>query len=63
MMYNVLSARCICSDGKTRNIELSNGATCNELSEFRARLKKRIEVMNMPDGVSIEKILLTYEQN
>ena len=63
MMYNILSARCICSDGKTRSINLSNGTTCNELSEFRARLKKRIEEMNMPDGVSIEKMLLTYEQN
>ena len=63
MMYNILSARCICSDGKTRSIKLSDGTTCNELSEFRAQLKKRIEVMNMPDSVSIEKMLLTYEQN
>lgn len=67
MKYIIFRANCKFSDGSTRTIRYSESVVteknaCNDVNEFRARLKNELNTSLQILGITVVSITLTYEE-
>ena len=67
MKYVIYRANCKFSDGSTRTIRYNESAVteknaCNDVNEFRARLKNELNTSLQILGITVVSITLTYEE-
>lgn len=67
MKYVIFRANCTFSDGSTRTIKYNENVVteknaCNDVNEFRARLKNELNTSLQILGITAVNIALTYEE-
>lgn len=67
MKYVIFRANCAFSDGSTITIQYNENVVtkknaCNDVNEFRARLKNELNTSLQTLGITVVSIALTYEE-
>lgn len=67
MKYVIYRANCKFSDSSTRTIRYNENIVteknaCNDVNEFRARLKNELNTSLQTLGITVVSITLTYEE-
>lgn len=67
MKYVIIRANCKFSDGSTRTIRYNENIVteknaCNDVNEFRARLKNELNTSLQILGITVVSITFTYEE-